>query len=244
MLQLRQELAAIFRWAARLDLHEAVCNHFSVAVPAHLPNDLHGKGKAGGAGRFLINPIGSHWSQITASSLALCDAKANLLTESDPVEITAMTIHAAIHASDPSKVAVLHTHQPHITAIGLLQNGRLRMADQNALMFYDRIAYDDVYNGLAHDEKEGARMAKAMGNKDVLLLAHHGVIVCGPTLGEAFTDLYFLERAARLQLLALSTGGKLKEIPQAVIEHTAKQMKHGAADLGRMHLAVIGRILD
>ena len=149
-----------------------------------------------GGDRFLINPYGVHWSEMTASALCLCNEEGEVLEGGEKVENTAFYIHSRIHVNVPSAKVVLHTHQPYSTAITLLEGGRLEMCEQNALMFDDRIAYDDDYDGLALDNDEGDRLASAMGNRSIAFLASHGIVVSGETVGEAFTDLFYLERAA------------------------------------------------
>ncbi|MFT5447810.1 MAG: ribulose-5-phosphate 4-epimerase/fuculose-1-phosphate aldolase [Gammaproteobacteria bacterium] len=234
--QLRTELACSLRWAARLGLHEGVDNHFSVAVPS---DDGVVRGD-----RFLINPYGWHWSEITASSLVLSDAEGNVLEGENSVETTAFCIHAPIHRLVPNAVVVLHTHMPHATALTLLEGGRLEMCEQNALMFDDRISYDDNYEGLALDESEGERMAGRIGNRSALFLASHGVIVTGPTVADAFNDLYYLERAAMFQVLARSTGGKLRTISLRVRENIQQQFAQDRPLLAQRHFTALQRILD
>lgn len=235
--RLRTDLAAALRWAHRLGLGEGVDNHFSAAVP---DEDGVVRGK-----RFLINPYGWHWSEITASSLVLCDEDGNVLDDGgNTVETTAFCIHSRIHANVPNAVVVLHTHMPYATSLTLLEDGELRMCEQNALMFDGRIAYDGDYGGLAHATDEGDRLARKLGNRSVLMMASHGVLVAGPDVGAAFTDLYYLERAAMFQVLARSTGGRLRTLSEAVREKTRAQMREDRPLLAERHFAALRRILD
>jgi ribulose-5-phosphate 4-epimerase/fuculose-1-phosphate aldolase len=234
--QLRVDLSAALRWAARLGLNEGVDNHFSAAVPA-------ADGGAGGE-RFLINPYGWHWSEITASSLVLCDAEGNVLEGENEVEATAFFIHSRIHLKVPSAAVVLHTHMPYATALTLVDNGRLKMCEQNALSFDERIAYDDDYTGLALDAAEGDRLAARMGNRSVMFMASHGILVTGPTVAEAFSDLYYLERAAMFQVLARSTGGRLRTISDEVRRKTRQQFAGERGKLAERHFAALRRMLD
>ncbi|MGA8007528.1 MAG: class II aldolase/adducin family protein, partial [Burkholderiales bacterium] len=185
--QSRIDLAAAFRLAVRLDLHEGVCNHFSLMLP---------EGK-----RFLLNRYGLHWSEVSASNLLAVDAEGAVLDGEGEIEKTAFYIHSRIHLANPKAVCVLHTHMPWATAITLTEPGRLEMVEQNALRFLDDIAYDDEYNGLVTDAGEGDRLARVMGARRAMFLANHGVIVAGPSVAEAFDLLYYLERAARVQVL-------------------------------------------
>lgn len=233
---LRVDLACALRWAARMGMNEGVDNHFSVAVP-----DADGVVRGD---RFLINPYGWHWSEITASSLVLCDGEGNVLEGENEVETTAFCIHAPIHRLVPNAVVVLHTHMPYATSLTLLEDGRLEMCEQNALMFDGRISYDDDYQGLALDVAEGERMASRIGNGSVLFLASHGVVVTGATVADAFNDLYYLERAAMFQVLARSTGGRLRRIPEAVRETCLEQFATDRPQLARRHFSALRRMLD
>lgn len=234
--QARTELAASLRWAARLGLHEGVDNHFSMAVPG---DDGVVRGD-----RFLINPYGWHWSEITASSLVLCDAEGNVVEGDNEVEDTAFYIHSRIHINVPSAAVVMHTHMPYATSLTLLEDGHLQMCEQNALMFDERIAYDDNYEGLALDASEGDRMASKMGNRSVLFLASHGVVVTGSSVARAFTDLYYLERAAMFQVHARSTGGTLRKLSDDVRGTVRQQMADDLPKLAERHFGALIRILD
>ena len=146
----RVDLAAAFRLAVRLDLHEGVCNHFSYMLP--------GDGEA-----VPLNRFGLHWSEVTASNLLMLDAEGRVLQGDGEFEKTAFYIHSRIHLANPAAACVLHTHMPYATALTLIESGRLEMVEQNALRFHDDIAYDDTYNGLVVDDAEGDRLARVLG---------------------------------------------------------------------------------
>jgi len=226
----RIDLAAAFRLAARMQLHEGVCNHFSLMLP---------EGK-----RFLLNRYGLHWSEVTASNLLALDADGNVLEGEGEFEKTAFTIHSRIHLANPRAACVLHTHMPYATTLTLIENGRLEMVEQNALRFHEDIAYDDTYNGLVLDHAEGDRLARVLGGKRVLFLANHGVIVVGPTVAEAFDCLYYLERACRLQVLARSMGAKLKAVRPEVVREAYRMMLADAPKYAGAHFGALKRILD
>lgn len=234
--QQRIDLACALRWAARLGLHEGVCNHFSLAV-ADEDGAVRGD-------QFLINPYGWHWSEITASSLVLCDAAGNVLEGLNTVEPTAFFIHSRVHLKAPQATCVMHTHMPYATALTLRRDGRLAMCEQNALMFYGRLAYDDDYGGLALDGSEGDRIAASLGNASALMLASHGIIVTGRNVAEAFADLYYLERAAQAQILAVTGGHELRAIPEEVQRQTAQQHMQEYEGLTQRLFGAYRRILD
>jgi len=185
---------------------------------------------------------------VKAGDLLILDFGGRLVGGQGLVEPTARYIHAPVHRLSPQGNCVLHTHMPYATALGMLQNPRLEMAVQSALMFHDDIAYDLNYSGLAYDESEGERLALALGAKSVLLMGNHGALVVGRTLPQAFERLYFLERAAQAQLLAMSTGKPLRLIPDAIVARVCAQMQGGGAVGGfereELHFDALKRMLD
>jgi len=229
-IEARIDLAAALRWANRLGFGEGICNHFSVEVPQR-------------AGHFLINPQGLHWSEVTPGDLVVVNASGRKVEGRHGVEPTAFFIHGAMHRSKTSAKCVLHTHMPFATTLTVVHGGRLEWASQNALKFHGRVAYDDIYNGLALDEAEGDRMCALAKDSDVLFLANHGVIVCGPTVAAAFDDLYYLERACMLQVLAMGTGKPLRIVPERVAMMTGRQMMEDTGQT-ELHFSALKRMLD
>jgi ribulose-5-phosphate 4-epimerase/fuculose-1-phosphate aldolase len=228
--QARVDLAAVFRWSARLGYQTGTCNHFSVMAPGR--DDL-----------FVINPEGYFWSEITASSLLLCTLDGEVIEGKGTVERTAFSLHAPVHRHKPAARVCLHTHMPHATALCLLKDGRLLPVVQEALMFHDRIAYDEDYSGLALDTAEGDRVAGAFGDKDILFMRNHGPMVVGADIGKTFFALYYLEQACRLQLLAMQAGRPLADVSdrhgRSVMEATLADASHG-----EVFLTAIKRVLD
>lgn len=227
----RVDLAAAFRLAVRLDMHEGVCNHLSMMLP-------------GSRDRFLLNRFGLHWSEVTASNLLTLDAAGKILAGEGDFETTAFYIHSRIHLANPNATCVLHTHMPYATALTLTEPGRLEMVEQNALRFVDDIAYDDDYNGLVVDTAEGDRLARVLGARRVMFLANHGVIVVGRSVAEAFDLMYYLERACRLQVLALSTGRKLRAVRDDVAKKTYAMLLEQTSLYAEAHFGALKRILD
>lgn len=228
--QARIDLAACFRMAARLGMGEGICNHFSVVLPGH-PQ------------LFLVNPFGLAFAEVTASSLLICDFHGRVVAGGGQPEATAFFIHAQLHRLNPRATAAFHTHMPNATALCMLEGDPFVWAGQTALKFYDRLAVDEDYNGLALDASEGERIARAAGSADVLMLKNHGPLVLGPSIAEAWDDLYYLERAAEVQLKAMASGRPLKRVHHAVASAACKQMLIGNAESARLHLDSVKRQL-
>ncbi len=229
--QARIDLAAAYRMAVIDGLNEGICNHFTLLVP-------------GRSDQFLLIPYGLHWSEVTASRLMIVDLDGNRVAGEGLVEPTASYIHARLHRAHPHASCVLHTHMPYATALTMIEGGRLEPASQNALRFWGEIAYDEEYNGLAYDDAEGDRLAAVLGDKRILFLAHHGVIVTGASVADAYCDLYYLERACMTQVLAMSTGRPLKSVSAAVAGKTAQQMSRERATNMGSQFEALKRLLD
>ena len=224
----RIELAAAFRMAVAFDFHEGVSNHFSMLIP-------------GREDRFLINPVGLHFSEVTASSLAIVEVDGTPVSGTAPA--TGIGIHAPIHRLCPQAGVVLHTHQPWTTALAMQDELHLAPISQTSLQFTDRVVYDERYEGLA-DLDEGERLAKVLGEHEIMFLRHHGILVAGRELGAAMDDLYMLEKAAQLQVLA-SGLGPLTPIRAETIDRTRGQFSgEGMLEWGRMHWAAMLRMVE
>jgi ribulose-5-phosphate 4-epimerase/fuculose-1-phosphate aldolase len=229
--QLRVDLAAAFRMAAAFDWHESVGNHFSVAVSAD-------------GTRFLMNPRWRHFSGLKASDLLLLDSNDDrTMQRPDAPDRSAWAIHSQVHAGLPQARCILHLHPPYATALAALADPTLKPIDQNTARFHGRIAADLDYGGIADDIAEGSRLASLLGNRRILMMRNHGVLVTAATIPEAFEDLYFLERACRTMVLAYATGQPLQVMPPALAERTAQDWDEYSG-MGFAHFAELKRTLD
>jgi ribulose-5-phosphate 4-epimerase/fuculose-1-phosphate aldolase len=230
--RLRIDLAAAFHLAVANDLHEGIANHFS----AVLPDGKH----------FLVNPFGLHFLEVTASNLLVCDLDGNVVRGDGEPAASARHIHAPIHRLVPRARVLLHTHQPHATALSMVAGGRLEWALHTTCRFYGRIVYDTDYDGVALADSVGERMAGIIGEAEVLFLGNHGVMTAAPTVAQAFDDLYFVERAAKTQLLAMASGRPLALLAPGLVEQVAAQTRYERFELGYVerHFAAQKRLLD
>jgi ribulose-5-phosphate 4-epimerase/fuculose-1-phosphate aldolase len=229
---LRIDLAAAFRWFARLGMHESVANHLSVAAS---PDGT----------RFLINPRGRHFARVTAGRLLLLDANDQATLERpDAPDPTAWYLHARLHAKMPAARCVMHLHSKYATALACLADPTMHPIDMNTARFFGRVAVDAAFDGMALSDAEGDRVAGLLaGDKQVLLMANHGVLVIGESVAAAFDALYYFERAAETLLLCYASGQKLRIMPDAVAALTERQWR----DYGQLsidHLDEVKAILD
>lgn len=228
----RVDLAAAFRWTARLNMHEAVANHFSLAV------DDTGT-------RFLINPNQRHFSRLKASDLLLLDANdPTTMDGPDAPDPTAWGLHSAIHRACPHARCVMHVHSIFATVLASLADSTLLPIDQNSAMFYGRVVIDDNYGGLAFED-EGARCAAMLTDpkKRVMIMGNHGVLVIGSDVADTFNRLFYFERAAETYIRALQTGQKLRVLSHEVAAKTAAEIEDYPGQAER-HLSELKAILD
>ncbi len=234
--QARVDLAAAHRLAFMHGFSEGIFNHLTLAVP-------------GRDDRYYQIPFGTHWSEVTASALmevGIDDGKVK--RGSGDVERSCYCIHAPIHKALPQANAVFHTHMPFASALTRLEDPRIKEIGQTEVGLIDAIAYDDQYSGPAFEPAEGERLARCIGNKSVLFMANHGVTTLGVTVADAYDRLYYLERAAQVQIYAMWTGQPLKQLPAAVVEKTKREI--GGASFydgpspAQRHFDALKRILD
>ena len=229
--ELQKDLAATFRWTARLKMNEAVANHFSACVP--------------GSSNFYVNKAGIHFSQIRASDLILI-TKENineLRNKPEIVDPTALNIHGTIHEKVPHARCIFHVHSKYATALSALKDPVMKPIDQNTMIFYNRVSVFNEFGGLGFED-ESIKMANALGNKQHMLLANHGIITTGETVAEGFNYLYYFERAAETYLTALSANEELNIVSDEVAEKTAEETANYPTDLAKLHLQQIRLILD
>jgi ribulose-5-phosphate 4-epimerase/fuculose-1-phosphate aldolase len=228
----RVDLAAAFRWFARLNMHESVANHLSVAVSED-------------GAKFLINPRGRHFSRISAGDLLLLDANdPATLARDDAPDPTSWHLHARLHARLPQARCVMHLHPKYATALACLKDPTLYPIDMNTMRFFGRVALDADFAGMALSDREGDRVADLMdAGKSVLLMANHGVLVVGPHVAAAFDELYYFERAAETLLTCYAAGKALRIVPDSVAALTERQWR----DYGQLaidHFDNLKAILD
>jgi len=228
----RVDLAAAFRWTARLNMHEGVANHISLAI-----ND--------NGSKFLMNPNQMHFSRIKASDLITVDANdPDTLAGPNAPDPTAWGLHGGIHRLVPHARCAMHVHSIFATVLASLRDSRLPPIDQNCATFFNRYVIDEGYGGLAFEE-EGERCAALFSDpkQKVMIMGNHGVLVIGDSVAETFNRMYYFERACETYIRALQTGMELRVLPDDVAEKTAQELEdYPQQDI--RHLAELKAILD
>jgi ribulose-5-phosphate 4-epimerase/fuculose-1-phosphate aldolase len=207
----RVDLAACYRLVDLYGMCDLHLNHISARVP-------------GEAEHFLINPFGMMYEEITASSLIKVDHAGNIISNSNPeysVNRAGYVIHSAIHAARPDVGCVLHTHTNAGMAVSVLKCGLLPLTQ--TAMRWGKIAYHD-FEGVVVDKGEQKRLVENLADCEVMILRNHGLLALGKTIGQAFNNIYRLERACQTQLLAMACNAEINTPPQDVIARSNAQL--------------------
>jgi len=231
--RLRCDMAAVFRVSARLGWNEQIGNHNSIMLPQARPD---------AEPLFLINPRGYLFQELTASSLIVCTLDGGVVRGQGELRKVAFHIHARIHLRNPAATCIVHVHPQYLTALSMLEDPALALAHHNNLLLNDRVVIDNWAEAPVDDNVEGDRLADLMGDKSIMIMGAHGVTVVGPTVADAFDELFIAERTAMYQVTAMSTGQKLRALPEK-----SRRRWNGAwgekVD-ARLHLDAWRRVLD
>jgi ribulose-5-phosphate 4-epimerase/fuculose-1-phosphate aldolase len=227
----RLELAACYRLLAHYRMTDLIYTHATVRAP-------------GEPGRFLINPYGYRWEEITASSLVKIDVDGRKVDASlHRVNPAGFTIHSAVHMARHDAVCVIHTHTKAGMAVSAMKEGLLPIS-QIALQYYGRVGIH--YEGIALDLDERQRIVRDLGSCCGLILRNHGLLTVGRSVAEAFSLMFYLNLACEVQVAALSMGAELSMPPKDVCEKVGRQydqMAFGDGDL-ELEWAAHLRMLD
>ena len=203
----RVELAAAYRLTHHFGMTTLIYNHITARVPD-------------AEGQFLINEYGLGYDEVSASNLLKLDMDGNVLEEGKHrINYTGFVIHSAVHGARDDVSCVMHTHTPHGMAVSTLEEGLVPL-QQEAYQFHDRVAYHE-FEGVALDVDERERLVTDLGDKNAMILRNHGLLTVGKTVRDAWTRMWMLELACKVQVLAQSTGQAIRQAPVSVIEKTA-----------------------
>jgi ribulose-5-phosphate 4-epimerase/fuculose-1-phosphate aldolase len=215
---IRVEVAACYHLIHHFGLSDLVYNHITARV-------------AGEDEAYLINPYGLMYDEITASNLVKINLEGRILNKTtSEINPAGFVIHSAIHAARKDVVCVIHTHSRASTAIAALRDGFVPV-DQTGFQFHGRVAYHD-YEGFALDAEEQQRLVADMGDKRIMILRNHGLLVAGRSVAEAFRLAYYFEQSCRAMIDVMQTGCEVQLPSESVREHTAQQWESGANGIG------------
>ena len=228
----RLELAACYRLFDHLGWTEMIFNHITVRVPGGEEGNPH----------YLINPYGLHYTEVTARNLVKIDVAGKVIGDSaHPVNPAGFVIHSAVHAARPDAHCVMHTHTTAGMAVACKRSG---LAHDNfyGAMFYQRVAYHD-FEGITTDSAECARLVASLGERDVMILRNHGLLVTGPTLPKALHTIWTLHRACEVQLAAAAIPGETIALSESLLAGIPRQQQpmHVGRDAHRMMFEAILR---
>lgn len=228
--QTRVDLAACYRLAALKGWDDLIYTHISAMVPDE-------------PGRYLINPFGWRFDEITASSLVKIDIDGNIIgNQQARVNVTGFAIHGAVHTARPDAVCVMHLHNENGVAVSMQKDGLLPLS-QHALRFYEQMGYHD-YEGLALSAAEQGRLIANLGDYPAMLLRNHGTLVTGRTVAEAYTLMDTLDKACSFQIKAQAGGGALNIPSPEICAKTYRELLGDGSPEGILEWPALLRKLD
>ena len=227
----RVDLAACYRLAAHFGLTDLIYTHISARLPGREP-------------RFLINPYGLLFDEITASTLATVTQDGEVVDDPTGLGINpaGFVIHGAVHGARHDVGCVMHTHTTAGLAVAAQQHGLLPLT-QHAMRFTGALAYHD-YEGIALDPDEQQRLVADLGTANAMILRNHGLLACGPTVHDTFDLMIHLQRACEAQVAALAAGAPLAIPSPAVAAKVAAQFARPGRTAPRNAWLALLRMLD
>ena len=190
---MRVELAALYRALHHFGMTELIANHITARVP-------------GEPGHMLLNAYGLMYDEINASNLYKIDFDGNIIMEPEggfPLNATGYVIHGAIHSVRHDVEVVIHTHTRAGIAVSAMKCGLLPLSQHSVIL--GEVSYHDFQApALNFDERQ--TMIDDIGETNLMILRNHGLLVCGSSIAQAFSNIFRLETACRIQVDALSGG--------------------------------------
>jgi ribulose-5-phosphate 4-epimerase/fuculose-1-phosphate aldolase len=215
--QVRKDLAACYNLVAHYGWDDLIFTHISARVP-------------GPEHHFLINPYGLMFDEVSASSLVKVDLQGNKVMDSDyDINPAGFTIHSAVHEAREDALCVIHLHTREGVAVSALADG-LQPLSQQSLFPLSGLSYHD-YEGVALNPEEKVRLVADLGQTQFMILRNHGLLTCAGSVADAFLNMFILQRACEIQLLAQSTAQPLVRVPQTIvdgIQQAAQQVTRNA----------------
>ena len=206
--QARVDLAACYRLHAHYGWTDLIYTHISARVP-------------GEQAHFLLNPFGLMFDEVTASNLVKIDLDGNVISSlGHAIHRAGFVIHSAVHAARPDAHCVIHAHTRAGMAVSCMKGGLLNLT-QHAMFFHDRVAYHDS-EGLANDLSERERLARDLGDKQIMILRNHGTLVAGQSVAQAFSMMWHLECALKAQADVLASGQEYTQPSNALASRISK----------------------
>ncbi|WP_038218314.1 class II aldolase/adducin family protein [Xenophilus azovorans] len=204
----RCELAGAYRLFARLGWHELIYNHITARVP--------------GTEHFLINPFGLMYREVTAGNLLKIDLDGHKVEPSPHgANPAGFVVHSAVHGARPDVACVMHTHTTAGQVVSCQRDGLLPLSF-TSVFYTGRVAYHD-FEGITLEREESLRLARDLGDRNMMILRNHGLLVCGASIADAFADHYMLQRACEVQVAAQATGAALVRPGNDIALHAARQ---------------------
>ena len=229
----RVDLAAAYRLMLRFGMTDMIYNHITARLPDK-PDE------------FLINAYGLHYSEVNASNLHRINHDGEITLRGNShygINFPGFVIHGAVHQARADINCVVHSHTRAGIAVGAMKAGLMPLC-LFGMRFAGHIGYHDC-EGVVVGMDERQTLVRDLGPHNVMMLRHHGVLACGPSIAEAFNTHYMLEQACKIQVDAMTAGTELLLPTPEVVAETARLFEPNVRrPFGVMEWEALLRLLD
>ncbi len=156
------------------------------------------------AGTYWTLRFGLGFDEARESNILLIDNDLKVIA-GEGMANPANRFHLWIYRARPETKAIVHTHPPHASALSMIAE-ELIVSHMDTCVLYENCAYLPEWPGVPIGDEEGEIISAALGDKQAVLLAHHGLLTAAATIEDAAVLAFYVERAAKLQLMARAVG--------------------------------------
>jgi L-fuculose-phosphate aldolase len=160
-------------------------------------------------GTYYMLKFGLGLEEATPDNLLLVDDDLNVI-EGEGMPNPSNRFHLWVYRAKPRVNSIMHTHPPHVSALSMI-GVPLAVSHMDTALFHDDCVWLPHWPGVPFGDEEGRIISSILGDKRAALLAHHGQLAAGASIEESAVLAVHIERAAKLQLLAMSAG-EIKQI--------------------------------
>lgn len=152
---------------------------------------------------IAITPSGYDYSIMEENDIVIIDFDGTIL-EGQHKPSSEWRLHSEIYKNLPQVKAIVHTHSPYATSFAVLHK-EIPVVLIEMIPFLKGSLEVSPYARQGSSEV-GFNAIPILSRKNACLMANHGVVAVGDTLGQAYTNSIYVEDAAKIYHMALSVG--------------------------------------
>jgi len=216
LLKLKMNLIYGYRILARYGIGVGLLGHLTARLP--------------GSNTFWSYQWGDSFEKVTMSGLRECDFDCNVITGDGEVN-DSLKIEGHLYAARPDILCITHHHSDNCLALGSIGEIVLPFERSAARVYNEMVLLEDFDS--AHTDPVAAKeFVDTLGDKNCVMMQHHGVMICGKSIQEVVVKTKEVEISAGVQLKAMAAG-KLK-----LLNHKEAQRAHDFKSTEKSYMGV------